>query len=154
MTGQEARGEEGKQEEETPVPLSLSSFVLLCENTTKANAQTGKKKNCISDSDLALLVRHGEAGGCISMEMTRAMRVALFADGACTQARSHVGAALDFPTFKKRDEQGNQRKGRPPGTPQHDHNHTDHQNSTAVAVAAAHAQNGPLATLEHPQTNI
>ena len=33
MTGQEARGEEGKQEEETPVPLSLSSFVLLCENT-------------------------------------------------------------------------------------------------------------------------
>ena len=28
MTGQEARGEEGKQEEETPVPLSLSSFVF------------------------------------------------------------------------------------------------------------------------------
>ena len=48
----------------------------------------------------------------------------------------------------------NQRKGRPPGTPLHDHNHTDHQNSTAVAVAAAPAQNGPLATLEHPQTNI
>ena len=35
MAGQEARGEEGKQEEETPVPLSLSSFVLLCENLVK-----------------------------------------------------------------------------------------------------------------------
>ena len=48
----------------------------------------------------------------------------------------------------------NQCKGRPPSIPQHDHNHTDHQNSTAVAVAAAHAQNGPLVTLERHQTTI
>ena len=31
MTGQKARGEEGKQEEETPVPLSIPQFAAICD---------------------------------------------------------------------------------------------------------------------------
>ena len=107
MTGQEARPAAAVQDQQEPqVPLSLAAFTAVCVDTTKADSKTGKPANTISETNLKLLARHGEAGGVISMEMTRAMRAALFSNGACAKARAFLRGSLDFPTKEKRDEQG------------------------------------------------
>ena len=83
---------------EIPVPLSLLDFTALCERTTKFDITTGTGKDELSIRDLELLLRHGKAGGVISMEMTSAMTAALFADAQCGVARRFLKGHLDFPS--------------------------------------------------------